>query len=56
MLRLYGFGEGTVAYEIFRLERLTDPDEYCRVASTELFRWAKRFDLLPTGETEPPPR
>ncbi|MEQ8283444.1 MAG: N-6 DNA methylase [Parvibaculum sp.] len=29
-LRLYGFGEGTAAYETFRLDRLTDPDEYAR--------------------------
>ena len=27
-LRLYGFGEGTTAYEAFQLDRLTDPDEY----------------------------
>lgn len=29
-LRLYGFGEGTTAYEAFQLDRLTDPDEYAR--------------------------
>ena len=29
-LRLYGFGEGTSAYETFQLDRLTDPDEYAR--------------------------
>ena len=29
-LRLYGFGEGTTAYETFHLDRLTDPDEYAR--------------------------
>ncbi|MFC2952288.1 Eco57I restriction-modification methylase domain-containing protein [Marinicaulis aureus] len=29
-LRLYGFGEGTVAYETFRLDRLTEPEEYAR--------------------------
>lgn len=29
-LRLYGFGEGTVAYEVFHLDRLTDPGEYAR--------------------------
>ena len=29
-LRLYGFGEGTTAFETFRLDRLTDPREYAR--------------------------
>lgn len=29
-LRLYGFGEGTTAYETFGLEHLTDPEEYAR--------------------------
>ena len=29
-LRLYGFGEGTSAYEEFRLDQLTDPEEYAR--------------------------
>lgn len=29
-LRLYGFGEGTTAYEAFQLDRLTDPEEYAR--------------------------
>jgi len=29
-LRFYGFGEGTSAYEIFRLDQLTDPEEYAR--------------------------
>jgi hypothetical protein len=29
-LRLYGFGEGTTAYETFHLDRLTDPAEYAR--------------------------
>jgi hypothetical protein len=29
-LRLYGFGEGTTAYETFDLGRLTDPAEYAR--------------------------
>lgn len=29
-LRLYGFGEGTEAYEVFRLDALTDPAEYAR--------------------------
>lgn len=29
-LRLYGFGEGTAAYEVFQLDRLTDPTEYSR--------------------------
>jgi len=26
----YGFGEGTDAYEVFHLEKLTEPDEYAR--------------------------
>ncbi|WP_200238007.1 Eco57I restriction-modification methylase domain-containing protein [Lamprobacter modestohalophilus] len=29
-LRLYGFGEGTTAFERFWLERLTEPEEYAR--------------------------
>ena len=29
-LRLYGFGEGTTAFETFRLDRLTEPREYAR--------------------------
>jgi hypothetical protein len=29
-LRLYGFGEGTDAYEVFHLEQLTEHDEYAR--------------------------
>jgi len=29
-LRLYGFGEGTNAFETFRLDALTDPKEYAR--------------------------
>ena len=29
-LRFYGFGEGTSAYEEFRLDQLTDPKEYAR--------------------------
>lgn len=29
-IRLYGFGEGTTAYEVFRLDRLTEPEEYAR--------------------------
>ena len=29
-LRLYGFGEGTDAYEVFYLEQLTEHDEYAR--------------------------
>lgn len=29
-LRMYGFGEGTEAYEVFQLERLTEPEEYAR--------------------------
>ncbi|KAB0568800.1 Eco57I restriction-modification methylase domain-containing protein [Brucella pituitosa] len=29
-LRLYGFGEGTSAYETFRLDQLTNPEEYAR--------------------------
>ncbi|TFW12163.1 type I restriction endonuclease subunit M [Brevundimonas intermedia] len=30
-LRLYGFGEGTIAYEVFHLDRLTEPEEYARL-------------------------
>lgn len=29
-LRLYGFGEGTTAYDVFHLDRLTEPEEYAR--------------------------
>ena len=29
-IRIYGFGEGTSAYEVFRLDQLTNPTEYAR--------------------------
>lgn len=44
-LRLYGFGEGTTAYEAFQLDRLTDPDEYAR------FMLLLSADNLPSGRT-----
>lgn len=55
-LRLYGFGEGTSAYEEFRLDQLTDPEEYARFMlllsaenllsdrTTELLKESRRED------------
>ena len=48
-LRLYGFGEGTAAYEVFALDRLTDPGEYARftlLLSAENLLSGRTLDLL----------
>lgn len=44
-IRLYGFGEGTSAYEIFNIANLTDPQEYAR------FMLLLAADQLLTGRT-----
>ena len=48
-LRFYGFGEGTSAYEEFRLDQLTDPEEYARfmlLLSAENLLSGRTADLL----------
>ncbi len=54
-LRLYGFGEGTSAYEVFRLDQLTDPDEYARfmlLLSAENLLSGSTLDLLKESRRE----
>jgi len=54
-LRLYGFGEGTAAYEAFQLDRLTDPDEYARfmlLLSAENLLSGRTLDLLRQSRAE----
>lgn len=54
-LRLYGFGEGTTAYESFRLDRLTDPEEYARfmlLLSAESLLSGRTLDLLKQSRAE----
>ena len=54
-LRLYGFGEGTTAYETFQLDRLTDPDEYARfmlLLSAEILLSGRTLDLLKQSRAE----
>ncbi len=54
-LRLYGFGEGTSAYEVFRLDKLTDPDEYARfmlLLSAENLLSGRTLDLLKDSRRE----
>lgn len=54
-LRLYGFGEGTSAYEIFRLDKLTQPDEYARfmlLLSAENLLSGRTLDLLKESRRE----
>lgn len=54
-LRLYGFGEGTTAYEDFRLDRLTDPDEYARfmlLLSADSLLSGRTLDLLKQSRAE----
>jgi hypothetical protein len=54
-LRLYGFGEGTTAYETFQLDRLTDPDEYARfmlVLSADSLLSGRTLDLLKQSRAE----
>lgn len=54
-LRLYGFGEGTSAYDVFRMDELTDPDEYARfmlLLSAENLLSGKTLDLLKESRKE----
>ncbi|MDZ4317664.1 MAG: DNA methyltransferase [Phenylobacterium sp.] len=54
-LRLYGFGEGTAAYEVFQLGRLTDPDEYARfmlLLSADSLLSGRTLDLLKQSRAE----
>ncbi len=54
-LRLYGFGEGTTAYEAFQLDRLTDPQEYARfmlLLSAEKLLSGHTLDLLKQSRAE----
>ena len=54
-LRLYGFGEGTTAYEVFWLERLTEPEEYARfmlLLSAESLLSGRTLDLLKQSRRE----
>ena len=54
-LRFYGFGEGTSAYEVFRLDQLTDPKEYARfmlLLSAENLLSGRTADLLKESRRE----
>ena len=54
-LRLYGFGEGTTAYEVFNLDQLTDPNEYARlmlILSAENLLSGRTADLLKESRRE----
>jgi hypothetical protein len=54
-LRFYGFGEGTSAYEEFRLDQLTDPEEYARfmlLLSAENLLAGRTADLLKESRRE----
>jgi hypothetical protein len=54
-LRLYGFGEGTTAYETFQLDRLNDPNEYARfmlLLSAETLLSGRTHDLLKQSRAE----
>ncbi|SOE01784.1 Eco57I restriction-modification methylase domain-containing protein [Caenispirillum bisanense] len=54
-LRLYGFGEGTQAYETFRFDQLTDPAEYSRfmlLLSEENLLSGRTLDLLKQSREE----
>lgn len=54
-LRLYGFGEGTAAYESFRLDQLTAPDEYARfmlLLSADNLLSGHTLDLLKESRRE----
>ena len=54
-LRLYGFGEGTAAYEVFRLDQLTDPEEYARfmlLLSAENLLSGRTTDVLKESRRE----
>lgn len=48
-LRLYGFGEGTAAYEAFQIDQLTKPEEYARfmlLLSADSLLSGRTLDLL----------
>ncbi|MEM7069435.1 MAG: DNA methyltransferase [Pseudomonadota bacterium] len=54
-IRLYGFGEGTQAYEHFDLSQLTEPSEYARfilLLSAENLLSGKTADLLKESRRE----
>lgn len=54
-LRFYGFGEGTSVYEEFRLDQLTDPEEYARfmlLLSAENLLSGRTADLLKESRRE----
>lgn len=54
-LRLYGFGEGTTAYDAFQLDRLTDPAEYARfmlLLSADSLLSGRTLDLLKQSRAE----
>ncbi|RYH00237.1 MAG: type I restriction endonuclease subunit M [Alphaproteobacteria bacterium] len=54
-LRLYGFGEGTTAYEAFQLDMLTEPEEYARfmlLLSSQNLLSGHTFDLLKQSRAE----
>lgn len=54
-LRLYGFGEGTTAYEVFQLDQLTDPSEYARfmlLLSADNLLSGRTLDLLKQSRAE----
>ncbi|WP_421863019.1 Eco57I restriction-modification methylase domain-containing protein [Parvibaculum sp.] len=54
-LRLYGFGEGTAAYETFRLDKLADADEYARfmlLLSAESLLSGRTLELLKESRLE----
>lgn len=54
-LRLYAFGEGTAAYEVFRLDQLTDPLEYARfmmLLGSDNLLSGRTLDLLKESRRE----
>lgn len=54
-LRLYGFGEGTSAYEVFHLDQLTVPEEYARfmlLLSAENLLSGRTSDILQESRLE----
>ena len=54
-LRLYGFGEGTTAYEVFRFDQLTNPEEYARfmlLLSADSLLSGRTLDLLKQSREE----
>jgi hypothetical protein len=54
-LRLYGFGEGTAAYEVFQLDQLTEPLEYARfmlLLGADNLMSGRTLDLLKESRRE----